>query len=325
VKNYTVKRYQEKDYATWNAFISQAKNATFLFHRDFMDYHRDRFGDYSLMVFENQKLVAVLPANKIGEIVYSHQGLTYGGLVYGEKLKLASVLLIFKAVLFYLNENKITRIQIKTIPSIYHNKPAEELNYALFLAEAQLIRRDSLAVIDLSKPFQFSKIRKRGIQKAKNNGLVIKEENSFEFFWNQILIPNLGLKHLAEPVHSLDEIQFLKSHFDENIKQFNVYQNDKIVAGTTIFESKNVAHCQYISKQVEEVSLGSLDFLFDYLMKKVFMGKRFFDFGISNENQGKTLNNGLSYWKESFGASIIAHDFYEVPTIHFAKLENVLK
>jgi dTDP-4-amino-4,6-dideoxygalactose transaminase len=37
VKNYTIKRYQENDYANWNDFISQAKNATFFFHRDFMD------------------------------------------------------------------------------------------------------------------------------------------------------------------------------------------------------------------------------------------------------------------------------------------------
>jgi hypothetical protein len=325
VKNYTVKRYQESDYSSWNTFVTQAKNATFLFHRDFMEYHKDRFEDYSLMVFDGEKLIAILPANGAGEIVYSHQGLTYGGLVYKENLKIASVIQAFKAVLLYLNENKITKIQLKTLPSIYHNKPAEELNYALFLADAQLIRRDTLAVIDLSKPFQFSKIRKRGIQKGISNDLIIKEENNFESFWNQVLIPNLESRHNAEPVHTLEEIELLKRNFSKNIRQFNVYDNGQIVAGTTIFESENVAHCQYISKYEEEGDLGSLDFLYNHLINNVFAYKRFFDFGISNENQGKTLNNGLSYWKESFGANIVVHDFYEVEAAYFSKLENVLK
>jgi hypothetical protein len=325
VKNYTVKRYQESDYNSWNTFVTQAKNATFLFHRDFMEYHKSRFEDYSLMVFDGEKLIAILPANRVGEIVYSHQGLTYGGLGYKENLKLASVIQVFKAVLFYMDKNKITKIRLKTLPPIYHNKPAEELNYALFLADAQLIRRDTLAVIDLSKPFQFSKIRKRGIQKGLSNDLIIKEENSFESFWNQILIPNLESRHNAEPVHTLEEIQLLKRDFSTNIRQFNVYFKDEIVAGTTIFESQNVAHCQYISKYEEQENLGSLDFLYDYLISNVFAHKRFFDFGISNENQGKTLNNGLSYWKESFGANIVVHDFYEVATYHFSKLESVLK
>ncbi|HKO78489.1 MAG TPA: hypothetical protein VJU52_14835 [Flavobacterium sp.] len=323
MKNYTVKRYQEKDYANWNAFISQAKNSTFLFHRDFMDYHKDRFEDYSLMVYIGEKVVAVLPANKVEDVVCSHQGLTYGGLIYEDDLKLALVILVFKAVLFYLNENDIVKIRLKTLPSIYHDKPAEELNYALFLANAQLIRRDTLAVIDLSRSFHFSKIRIRGIQKGINNELIIKEESCFEPFWNKILIPNLESKHDAEPVHSIAEMVLLKKHFENNIRQFNVYYNDEIVAGTTIFESENVAHCQYISKFEQQENLGSLDFLYNHLIKNVFAHKRYFDFGISNENQGKILNEGLSYWKESFGASTIVHDFYEVATINFSKLENI--
>jgi len=96
VKNYTVRPYIGNDYENWNAFIGQAKNATFLFHRDFMEYHSDRFQDYSLVILDGEKWVAVLPANVVGNEVFSHQGLTYGGLVYNEKLKLASILEIFK-------------------------------------------------------------------------------------------------------------------------------------------------------------------------------------------------------------------------------------
>lgn len=322
MKNFSVKQYQESDHDNWNSFVGQAKNATFLFYRDFMEYHKDRFEDYSLMVFDNEKLVAVLPANKVGNEISSHQGLTYGGLVINEKSKLTTVITAFRAVLLFLKDNEIEKLHLKTIPSIYHNKPAEEIQYALFLEEAKLVRRDSLSVIDLSQKFDFSKIRKRGIQKAIANGLVIKEETNFESFWNEVLIPNLDERHSAKPVHSLDEINRLKSLFPNNIRQFNVYRNDKIVAGTTVFESENVAHCQYISKYENKENLGSLDFLYHFLITEVFATKRFFDFGISNEEQGKKLNEGLSYWKESFGASTIVHDFYEVETKNYDKLDS---
>lgn len=320
MKNYSVRLYQKNDYDSWNVFIGQAKNATFLFHRDFMEYHSDRFEDFSLIVLNGEKWVAVLPANVVGNEVFSHQGLTYGGFSYNEKLKLAAVIEVFKSVLSFLKGNTIEKLQLKLLPSIYHQKPAEEINYALFLAKAQLMRRDTLAVLDLSQQNNLSKLRKRSIQKGISNDFVIKELDDFEEFWNEILIPNLAQKHQAKPVHSLEEIIKLKTLFPENIRQFNVYQDGIIVAGTTIFETSTVAHCQYISGKEDKNELGGLDLLFQQLISDVFKNKRFFDFGISNENQGRKLNNGLSYWKESFGASTIVQDFYEVETSNYARL-----
>jgi hypothetical protein len=321
---YAVKKYEQKDFAIWNDFIGQAKNATFLFHRNFMEYHKERFDDFSLLIFENQKLVSVFPANKLGNSVHSHQGLTYGNLVYNDQTRLSSIIEIFQSVLIFFNENKISKLNIKILPSIYNLKPAEEILYSLFLAEAKLIRRDSLSVIDLSQDNILSKIRKRNFKKAASKELIIKEENDFDSFWDKILIPNLHKKHNAKPVHSIEEISRLNSLFPQNIHQFNVYFEDKIIAGTTVFETEMVAHCQYISKNEDENNLGSLDFLFQYLIQERFAQKRFFDFGISNENQGKNLNEGLSYWKESFGAGTIVHDFYEVETSNYTLLNNVL-
>ncbi len=324
MKDYSVRQYESEDYAIWNAFVSEAKNATFLFHRDFMEYHRDRFEDFSLLIFKGKKVVALLPANRVGNEIHSHQGLTYGGLIYKENLKLASVIDVFLAVLKFLNQNQFSKINIKTIPNIYHRKPAEELQYALFLTEAQLTRRDSLAVIDLRNEFSISKGRLEGVNKGVKNHLKVVEETNFDVFWNDILIPNLAIKHQAKPVHSLEEIKLLHANFPKNIRQFNVYSNDKIIAGTTIFEREKVAHAQYISANESKNELGSLDFLYHHLLTQIFSKKMYFDFGISNENQGKKLNNGLSFWKESFGATTMVQDFYEVETSNFHLLENVL-
>ena len=324
LKKYTIKIYEPNDDGVWNAFISAAKNATFLFHRDFMGYHESLYQDYSLLVFDKELCVAVLPANLSGSILYSHQGLSYGGLLYNEYLNLQEVIVCFEAVLLFLTKKGIDLLHCKTVPSFYHKKPAEEILYALFLAKGQLVRRDSLAVIDLTKDFAFSALRKRGIQKAIKNNLIIKEETEFESFWNQILIPNLKIRHQVKPVHSLEEITYLKNKFPKNIRQFNVYCKGQLVAGTTIFETETTAHCQYISKYEKEKNSGSLDFLFDHLIRTTFADKNYFDFGSSNENQGKELNAGLVEWKESFGASTTIQDFYEIETANYYHLETAI-
>lgn len=324
MKNYTVRPYQSTDFEAWNAFIGKAKNATFLFHRDFMEYHEDRFEDFSLIVEEDKKWVAVLPANRVGDTLFSHQGLTYGGLVHDEKLKLASVINAFREILKYLNSNGVETFMVKALPLIYADFFSEELSYALFVAESRLVRKDVLAVVELGKSLKLSKDRKEGVSRGLKNNLVVKEDADFDSFWNGILIPNLEAKHQAKPVHSLKEIKLLHSRFPKNIRQFNAYKNGQIVAGTTIFETKNVAHSQYISGNLNKNELGSLDFLHHYLMTGVFKDKKYFDFGISNENQGRNLNGGLSYWKESFGANTIVQDFYEVSTSNYDKLDTVL-
>ena len=324
MKNYTIRHYALEDFTLWNAFISSAKNATFLFHRDFMEYHQDRFKDFSLLVFDEDKLVSVIPANRVGETVFSHQGLTYGGFVFDAKIKLGEVLEITKSVLQFLHQNGIYTFQLKLIPSIYNPFFAEEIEYALFLTEAKLIRRDCLSVIDLTKDFSISKTRKESIRRGEKNDLVIKEELEFNLFWNEILIPNLDKKHNAKPVHTAAEIIILQKKFPKNIRHFNVYHEDKIVAGTTIFITDKVAHPQYISGNQQKNELGSLDFLYNYLVTDVFADKNFFDFGPSHEENGKKINEGILFWKESFGAKTTVQDYYEIHTANFEMLNSIL-
>lgn len=322
--NFTIELYRAEHYHQWNEFIALAKNATFLFHRDFMDYHKDRFDDFSLMVFDGLQLVAVLPANRSDDTVFSHQGLTYGGLVHRDKLKLTEVIFIFRQLLQFLESGGVSRLQIKMLPAIYHEKPADESAYVLFLTNAALVRRDALSVLDLSRPYKFSKDRRQCIRRGETAGLEVREDLDFKTFWNEILIPNLARKHQVAPVHSLAEIEKLHQSFPENIRHFNVYHDGRIVAGTTVFVTKNVAHPQYISGQQDKNALGSLDYLYHYLITDVFKDVRFFDFGISNEQQGRKLNAGLAFWKESFGTGTLVQDFYEVETANHALLEHVL-
>ncbi|MCZ4319706.1 GNAT family N-acetyltransferase [Aequorivita viscosa] len=323
MENYNVKKYNPSQKELWDNFVKEAKNATFLFKRDFMDYHSDRFIDYSLLVFKGEKLVALLPANILDSELHSHQGLTYGGLVLSKKSTFAETIVIFKSVLTFLKSEGIAVLKLKLLPKIYHQLPSDEIDYLLFLTNASLTRRDITSCVDNENRLKIkSSNRLRGIKKGVKNELEVKEEAKFETFWNEVLEPNLMQVHNQKPVHSLAEIALLQSRFPENIKQFNVYKNDEIVAGATIFETSNLAHAQYISANEMGRQTGGLDFLFNYLLEH-FSHKKYFDFGIVNENQGMKVNKGLLHWKETFGGRSITHDFYEVKTENHQLLNDI--
>lgn len=325
MRNLTARRYVADDAAQWNTFIGKARNATFLFDRRYMDYHADRFADCSVIVEEDGKWLAVLPANREGTTVASHRGLTYGGLVYGNGVRLEVVVEAFAAALAFLEKEGIRKLFLKTIPAIYHEKPSQETEYALFLSDGKLVRRDTLSVIDLSLPFSFATDRKAGVKRGGKAGLTLSEDTDPVPFWESLLVPSLRERHGAAPVHSAEEMQRLMAAFPDAIRLFTVSDGSRIVAGTVLYVSPCVVHSQYIASDGDRNKNGSLDFLHARLLEAFAGKKRWFDFGISNESNGKLLNGGLSYWKESFGCGTVIHDFYEVDTANHVLLKNFLR
>lgn len=319
-----VERYSEKNKSLWDFFINESKNQSFLFKRDFMDYHADRFNDHSLMVYDDTNLVAVIPANIKNDQLISHQGLSYGGVLLHDKIRLSEIIDVIKAVLKYLSQNNIKKWVIKLIPRIYHSRPADELDWILFKLNSKLIRRDTaLAIDNQASHLSYQDRRKRSIKKAANKSIQIKEGYvEIEPFWTGVLVPNLLAKHGVDPVHSLDEIELLATRFPDNIQQYTIYLDGAIVAGCTMFLNRGVAHAQYISGTVIGRDAGCLDFLFDYLIREVYKKFDYFDFGICNEQDGLLINKGLLDWKEGFGARSIVHDFYEIDTSNFYYLDN---
>ena len=320
---YKVIKYTHVYYDAWNRFVENSKNGSFLFHRDFMEYHKERFEDYSLMVFKKETLMAILPANISGNCVFSHQGLTYGGIVLSKTTAFQSTLGTLYAILEFLFENDIENLYLKEIPDIYHLKPSGELPYLLHILKAETYRNDVSMAIKLDAPFKFSTLRKRQLKKANKNDLVVKKETNFSTFWNTILIPNLKTKHQTKPTHALAEITLLHAKFPNNIKQYNVYDCDELLAGCTVFETESVVHLQYISTEKVK-NVGALDFLVNFLITDVYKDKRYFDFGISNENEGKNINEGLLNWKQSFGASAVIHRFYNIEVQNYSALKNIM-
>jgi hypothetical protein len=322
-----VRKYTNEYKEQWNYLISDSKNVSFLFHRNFMEYHCDRFDDYSLIFLMAEKIVAALPANRKDSTVYSHQGLSYGAFILKKEIKLIQALEIFRAALRFMYQDSCSTFIFKSFPRIYNTIPSDEIDWALTICKASLYRRDSALTINNADPLPYQERRMRSIKKAGKLNPVIRletTESGIDIFWENVLIPNMLDRFGIAPVHTAAEMKMLFKKFPDNIMQYNIYSEDEIMAGCTMFLNPNVAHAQYISGTEKGRQNGCLDYLFNHLIKSEFREVPFFDFGNSNEEAGTAVNRGLLDWKEGFGARAISHDFYEVLTENYQFLDRVI-
>lgn len=303
--------YTESHKDIWNSLNKRSRNGHFLFDRDFMEYHRDRFEDASLLILRGDDPIALFPANRSGDVVYSHQGLSFGGLVLGDGAGTEIVMEILAKVRDHFSQLGIAKIIYKAIPYIYHVRPASEDLYALYRLGARLVRRDVSTAIDLESPGSMSSRRRRGIKNASRSGVVCGKSSQWPEYWH-VLASVLRERHNTSPVHSTEEIQLLASRFPDNIHLFTALHGNEVVGGTVIFETPTVAHAQYIAVSPGGRDVGALDGLFAFVIEQYRGRKRFFDFGISTESNGQVLNSGLITQKEEFGGSGIVHDVYEL-------------
>ncbi len=304
--------YAPQHKAAWNHFVSNSKNGVFLFNRDYMEYHIDRFTDHSLMFFHNNHLVALLPANIQNGALQSHGGLTFGGVISDCSMKTSLMLGIFRVLVEHCRSLGLTEIAYKPVPHIYHSVPSDEDLYALFNHNSTLTTRNVSSCIYLPGAVKFDSNRLDNIRKANKNNLTVKESTDFESFM-AIEEAALAERHRVKPVHSTAEIRLLAARFPDSIKLFASFKDERMLAGIIIYESSNVAHMQYAANSPEGWDIGAQDIIEDYLINQRYRGKRYFDFGISTEEHGRVLNLGLIARKENFGASAVTYDAYRIP------------
>lgn len=321
-------RYSAELREDWDKLIRSSRNGTFLFERQFMDYHADRFEDVSLLFARKGKILGALPCSIHGDEVVSHGGLTYGGFILSNSAYATDVAEMLEGAMKFYKGQGYKSLTIKPLPSIYHVQRSEEELYWLYRKGATLCARGLSSAIDLATPLPFSTLRKRKLNKAKKACLTIKEnvpameQNVWAEYW-KILTQVLADQHSKTPVHSLEEIQLLKARFPNEIQLWGVFDAEgKLVAGTLLFITRTVVHAQYIAASPEGKANGALDLLFHKIVENyknsaasvspsgTFLLPRFLDFGISTEDAGAYLNEGLIFQKEGFGARSVVYDAY---------------
>lgn len=308
-----IEKYNSRYFDEWNAFNASAKTSLFMFDRNYMEYHSNRYKDHSLLFYNDDRLVSILPANEKNHVLYSHGGLTYGGFITNNRMNQVLMLNCFNALSKYCCMHNIVKIIYKAIPYIYDSNPAGEDRYALFREGARIIITEPSTVMCLRNPIKMEKLRRRQINKARKNGVVVKKSSTKEEFDKYMEIVNevLGKYHQTKAVHTADEIFSLYSSFPENIHLYSAWYNREMVAGSVIFEYDNMIHTQYLASNDTGRSLGALDITIKTIIDRYSSTKKYLDFGKSTENEGMYLNEGLIFQKEGFGGRTVTYDTYE--------------
>lgn len=301
-------RYTPEKQTEWDAFIAKSKNGTFLMYRGYMDYHSDRFADCSLMFYQKGKLYAVLPANLNGDTLFSHQGLTYGGVVMDGKCTAADILHLMEEMNGWLQALGVKKVVYKPVPHIYSSMPAEEDLYAIFRCGGNLVARGISTCIEIPAHRKWRQNRRTALHKSETEGITVAVSDDLASFW-RILDTNLVHTHGIHPVHALDEMSKLKGSFPHNIVLWGAKNaQGEMVAGILVYLTTHVIHSQYIAATPEGKASGAVDAIMHEILKQNY---RYFDFGISTEKGGQYLNEKLIFQKEGFGGRGICYDTYE--------------
>lgn len=317
MSGFTVVKYTSERKQEWDAFVASARNATFLFMRDYIDYHADRFDDCSWMVYKGKRLVSLLPANLTSDgTLHSHQGLTYGGWILPSgHLNTSDVMEIFNEAIRVWREAGIRILDYKPIPSIYCTSPSDDAEYALFRFGARLVEANVSSALPLENGNEatgYNKLRKRSLAKASLLDFSIRETDDAAMLMS-IVEECLRERHDAAPVHTAAEMQYLKDLFPRHIRFWFLEYEGAIQAAVCIYDTGRVAHAQYIASTRLGRELNLLTPLFHHLITEVYASRAYFDFGTSNENHGLYLNDGLLRQKTSYGATALLHSRFNLP------------
>ena len=315
-----IRRYTHHDQEAWDTLVRNARNATFLLFRKYMDYHSERFADHSLLFYDSKdNLVVALPANEIYNdnavrMLVSHQGLTYGGLIMHTRLHAEAVEEIFALIISYMQQNGFAALRYKPLPHIYHAHPSEEDEYWLWRNGAQLSAVSLSTTVCLRHACIASKRKQTYCNKLAAQGYTVSYTTPLARFW-PLLETNLMSSHGVRPVHTLAEMELLQSRFPDSIVCATVLSPDgTVVAGTVLYITPHVVHTQYISASEEGKQTNAMDFLMLSLIRRFASEGQhdYLDFGISTEHGGTVLNSSLCMQKEGYGGRSTLYKEYVI-------------
>lgn len=309
----------------WEYFVNVSVNGNFQESRSFLNYHKDRFKDHSLMFYKKNDLAAVMPCNETedSKSLISHSGATFGGIIFSDRYaSITSYNWILEELNQYVTDNGFNHLELKMPSWLYMNsdKHMEIFDYLLglngFSCSEEVGFYINCTALEPNYEQNYAKLKKRKLKKAYKSNLTFKEittRTEIENFYN-ILEENYT-KFKTKPVHTYDELILLKEQCIPGILSFyGVFSENEMIAGSMVFDfnDKKVFHTQYLASRFEYLELCPNEFLYTNLIATAHdRGFRFLSFGTSTLEHGAVFNEDLALFKEGFNTDTYVNRTYK--------------
>lgn len=308
--------YEPGHRGRWNQFVRTARNGLFLFEREYMDYHADRFADASLMFEGRRGLVALLPAHRRRDpasgraTLCSHEGLTFGGLITGPAMRLGLMEEVFDALMGHMKREGLAALRYRAIPHIYGRYIGEEDLWCLHRRGARVEDVRVSCALRAGGPPSPSKSSGQALRHARNTGLEVRPWEDVEGF-HALLSEWLRLRHDAAPVHSAAELRRLCDAFPRDIRILGVWRAGAPLAAEMLFMNPACIRVQYAASTPEALAAGASVLLMDHLISSAEAGQ-WIDMGTSMDPATGEVTGSLHAHKEALGARAVLYRTFEL-------------
>lgn len=316
-------KYNSELEKQWDEFVSSSINGTFLHKRSFFNANdANDNDDCSFLILKKNKVICLIPGCLLNDgnknTYHSHPRATYGGFIFNDKVGTVESVQIVDLLINALKEYSCSKVIIRNPFRIFYKNISDEFEYAMWFHNFYVQSRELEIYIPLntssnSKLPNYENGTKYNVKKAWKH-VEVKEgtKSDLKQFWD-ILTSNLKVKHNKTPTHSIDEIsKLISTSGTTNFKLIGAYKDEQLVGGCFMFIINDSLHAQYIGQDDTYQEFRPINAVIDFIIQWGFEnGYKYFNLGTANEG-GKTINQGLFHFKESFGGRGVLRETHEL-------------
>lgn len=317
--------FRDELHEQWDRFVDDSRNGTLFHKRQFLKYHpADRFKDASCLFFDGDRLLAVLPAAVKDEdgvkVLAAHPGASYGGLVLACECSVTDTGAIIDLILAHAREQKYGAVKfLRLPPPSIRAEFSDDQEYWLFQRGFRVDRFEMDGSIDLcgwTKDIVLEKLSgkcRNMVRQAERAGITTRWIDGFTDFW-PLLEATLSGRHKAKPTHTLTEIEKLKGLLPKDIRLCSAFKDKQMIGGIVVITlSDHALYTLYIAQDYAHQKDHPVHAVLTEVIRMAIAGKRTtLHLGVSTEDGGKVLNEGLTFFKESFGMKPVRRESWEL-------------